>query len=480
MRGFAGAALVLMLYGSLFGLPPEVAATPELSENRLGFNWPFGHKVYVKHWDQYSVCWTPNNNCPVGAHRPFMVARNGTNGYVRLEAGDVEVYNHWKNSPTEARDRLRQMLDDANTYNVKVVLTNRLSKSLVEALAGTTYASVCAASDALVTSGSTPWNNMKTFLQSLIVGTGAPGTQSPGLTTHPALYSWEALNEPAFFLGRDYSSASAPDCSQVSNTEVADWVNQTQLAMKSYAKQIGSGYTLTINGGDTHYTQYNFGDADFRKAHWSTDILDMHFYEYNCATNVDTCMTQLSTDRNRINSLNGTLMDAIIGEYGTVTTNNWFREMSNRIRDKDARPWLRFGLAWGFDAADAYKFNDKGQRSYVIGSGQGQGTLGFNADAEPESQTAYMDHWHDCPILFDALADFTRGATGGAGSYQWFWTFPDGNPSTSTQQNPQNVVWSSLGVRTVVLRVTDSGGNVTFDHVSVSVVHRHISQPCPF
>lgn len=48
-------------------------------------------------------------------------------------------------------------------------------------------------------------------------------------------------------------------------------------------------------------------------------------------------------------------------------------------------------------------------------------------------------------------------AYGGARVTFWYWTFQDGDPSTSNLQNPQ-VKFLSPGVKTVTLRVTDSDG----------------------
>jgi len=48
---------------------------------------------------------------------------------------------------------------------------------------------------------------------------------------------------------------------------------------------------------------------------------------------------------------------------------------------------------------------------------------------------------------------------GGAAKQSWLWTFPDGSPATSTQQNPI-VFFTSEGNKQVTLRVTDSDGYV--------------------
>jgi len=48
-------------------------------------------------------------------------------------------------------------------------------------------------------------------------------------------------------------------------------------------------------------------------------------------------------------------------------------------------------------------------------------------------------------------------ADGGASIIAWSWTFPDGNPAASSEQNPE-VNFISSGTKTVVLQVTDSDG----------------------
>lgn len=54
---------------------------------------------------------------------------------------------------------------------------------------------------------------------------------------------------------------------------------------------------------------------------------------------------------------------------------------------------------------------------------------------------------------------FAFSYTGNAGTGSTFaWTFASANPSTSTDQNPSNVVWSTGGSRNVTLKVTDANG----------------------
>ncbi len=56
--------------------------------------------------------------------------------------------------------------------------------------------------------------------------------------------------------------------------------------------------------------------------------------------------------------------------------------------------------------------------------------------------------------------DFTDTSQvyGGASKSSWLWTFQSGIPASSTQQNPKNVKFTSLGPQQVTQRITDSSG----------------------
>ncbi len=51
----------------------------------------------------------------------------------------------------------------------------------------------------------------------------------------------------------------------------------------------------------------------------------------------------------------------------------------------------------------------------------------------------------------------TSQVFGGASKSAWSWTFPDGSPVASTQQNPE-VQFSPIGIKQVILNLTDSNG----------------------
>ncbi len=62
-------------------------------------------------------------------------------------------------------------------------------------------------------------------------------------------------------------------------------------------------------------------------------------------------------------------------------------------------------------------------------------------------------------IAIGGNIDFTDMSSGGPTS--WDWTFSGGNPGTSTDQNPTNIVYSAAGTYTVTLVATNAIGNDT-------------------
>ncbi|KKU95291.1 MAG: Alpha-L-rhamnosidase [Parcubacteria group bacterium GW2011_GWA1_48_11b] len=59
--------------------------------------------------------------------------------------------------------------------------------------------------------------------------------------------------------------------------------------------------------------------------------------------------------------------------------------------------------------------------------------------------------------LQDTQFTDTSQVFGGASKSAWSWTFQDGSPATSTEQNPE-VQFAPIGIKQVILRLTDSDG----------------------
>lgn len=59
----------------------------------------------------------------------------------------------------------------------------------------------------------------------------------------------------------------------------------------------------------------------------------------------------------------------------------------------------------------------------------------------------------------EVIADFTDSSTGDV--MNWNWSFPGGSPSSSNQQNPQNIVYDSPGTYDVSLTVSNANGSDT-------------------
>jgi hypothetical protein len=67
--------------------------------------------------------------------------------------------------------------------------------------------------------------------------------------------------------------------------------------------------------------------------------------------------------------------------------------------------------------------------------------------------------WNPQNPAVGEVVQFTDGSTvyGGATKSSWYWTFQNGNPSSSTNQNP-TTTFTSTGPNSVTLKVTDSNG----------------------
>lgn len=66
----------------------------------------------------------------------------------------------------------------------------------------------------------------------------------------------------------------------------------------------------------------------------------------------------------------------------------------------------------------------------------------------------------DNSVCKNIQVDFTSTSTNAPTSYAW--TFEGGTPSTSTQQNPQNIVWANSGSYDVTLTATNQYGSHTY------------------
>lgn len=71
-------------------------------------------------------------------------------------------------------------------------------------------------------------------------------------------------------------------------------------------------------------------------------------------------------------------------------------------------------------------------------------------------------------IVAGETVDFTGSAVGGTGVYTWDWDF-DGGASGSTQQSPQDVVFSSVGTYVCTLTVDDDCTGTDTDTVTIQV-----------
>lgn len=63
------------------------------------------------------------------------------------------------------------------------------------------------------------------------------------------------------------------------------------------------------------------------------------------------------------------------------------------------------------------------------------------------------------PVLSGALLAFSDASSNHP--YAWYWEFPGGEPATSTEQDPQGIVYNTVGCHDVLLTATNAAGSST-------------------
>jgi len=139
--------------------------------------------------------------------------------------------------------------------------------------------------------------------------------------------------------------------------------------------------------------------------------------------------------------------------------------------------------------------------------GNGTGTTGFDLASGPVSEIRYIKitddgdgatNANDAGFDLDAveiltpplIADFTASnntpCTGGSVNFtdlstgtptSWLWSFPGGNPSSSTLENPTNIVYDSAGVFDVSLTITNTYTQTTLN--KQAFIHVYGPPPAP-
>lgn len=126
-------------------------------------------------------------------------------------------------------------------------------------------------------------------------------------------------------------------------------------------------------------------------------------------------------------------------------------------------PWMEIGTGTGtsvFDLANATG-GTVGKTRYlkIVDDGDGQTVgvdLGFDLDAvemitQPLIPGFVASDKTPCPGNSINFSDYTRGTP-----VSWSWEFQGGTPSTSTDQNPQNILYTQPGTYNVTLKVTNA------------------------
>jgi len=284
----------------------------------VGFNWPNAAKVYMNHWDQQSVTYKDRS-------MPFRVASANGVPVMRVFTGIEDSIAKAKASPETTFADFKNMLDDAQANNVKLVLTNYLTKEAIESLAGHPYAAWTDAERDLATPGSAPWRGFENWI-----------TQTAGrFGSHPAAYSWEVTNEAGWMLGMDNGTITA-------DAGVAFLDHFQSLLKTSGAKRVNAG-------GQTFFDPSRLTDNQVKVATRNVDILDHHLYPE--AGDAQKQLDMFSTYVTRVKSL-GRDIPAMLGEYGTNPTPFFDHVTAEGLK----QGWML--LPWGFDSWDNHKFND--------------------------------------------------------------------------------------------------------------------------
>ncbi len=139
-------------------------------------------------------------------------------------------------------------------------------------------------------------------------------------------------------------------------------------------------------------------------------------------------------------------------------------------RDAFTDEWIQYseGLPQAIRVTELEIFydNENPQNDVIRAGSYGRGLWESPLRITPPTANFTADHALvpvGCPVNF---ADKTQGVP-----YAWNWTFEGGTPATSTDANPQGIVWNEPGTYNVTLIVSNSLGNDTLvreDYIEVS------------
>ena len=273
---------------------------------------------YILGWDQESVT-------AADPSRPFRVAK--ANGITRVRvalAGRQEIVQRWKANPTAFWKAYRRVLDDAHAQGLTLAIHNRLEKGVIEVLAGHGYGSWEDAQRDVTTKGSAAWNGYRAFLQEAVTEVGG----------HPAIHSWEVVNEPQWMLGYDSGA--------VSKDAVIEFVNAFQGALHSFGVK-------RVHMGGAYFDDLD--DTRFRRVYEHTDLFDAHLYPDG--GDASAAINRVEAVHARVQALSGRDLPIMLGEIGTVPWSGWSKPILDTCHQQG---WTC--LAWGFDAWDENAFDD--------------------------------------------------------------------------------------------------------------------------
>ena len=297
----------------------------------VGFNWPNAGRVYLGGLTQKST----TAQQPM---RPFAVAQAAGVPQVRVFLGVDAALDTWRQNPQKGLAAVDRMLADAETHNVRVVLSNYPDLPMISALAGHGYPSWQAAQQDLTTPGSVPYERFGQWLTDVV----------PRVATHPAVAAWEVINEPGYMLGIDEGVINV-DAGLSFVGHFADLLHRL-------------GARTVAGGGRPVFDPARLSDAQLAKYAERIDVLDDHLYPETAVVgdhgvsgdDARAAVAYTAAWFDRARRLTGRPdMPAMLGEVASQPP-GWFA-----IVQETAAQYGWPVLAWGFDAYDDNDFTDR-------------------------------------------------------------------------------------------------------------------------
>ncbi len=288
--------------------------------------------------------------------------------------------------------------------------------------------------------------------------------------------------------GKYYNAACPSDASAPTDNDGRVYTGCVATAMAQIMKYNNYPASGIGNHSYTHPT-YGIQSVDYAASTYNWSAMPSNVTSpnaevaklmYHCGVSVnmnyavDGSGAQSSRVPNALISLFGYSPTAEMKEMSDFSASGWISLLKSEL--DAARPMYYAGddgvaghafVCDGYDATDKFHFNwgwsGYGNGFFAIGSLNPEGST-FNQGNEVIVRIK--------PASNAPIANFTASAVypevGGSVSFtdkstlvptSWSWSFEGGTPSTSTEQNPQNITYATAGSYLVSLKVTNASGS---------------------